>query len=61
MKRSVAVETEEKDSSTETEYLPAHTSRILSDPEIETSSSEAIWSENVERQIRAVTLRSRKS
>ena len=55
MKRSVAVETEENDSSTETESLLAHTPRRMSDPEIETSSSEAVTSEDVERQIRAVT------
>ena len=33
----------------------AHTSQKMSDPEIETSSSEAITFEDVERQIRAVT------
>ena len=41
MKRSVAVE--------------AHTSRSMSGPEIETSPSEAVTSEDVERQIRTVT------
>ena len=55
MKRSVAVETEETDSSTETESLLGHTPGRMSDPEIETSSSEAVTSEDVERQIRAVT------
>ena len=55
MKTSVAVETKENDSSTETESLLAHTPRRMSDPEIETSSSEAVTSEDVERQIRAVT------
>ena len=55
MKRSVAVETEENDTSTETESLLARTPRRMSDPEIETSTSEAGTSEDVERQIRAVT------
>ena len=52
MKRSVAVETEENDSSTETERVLSHTPRRMSDPEIETSPSEAVTSEDVERQIR---------
>ena len=55
MKKSVAVETEQNDSSTETESLLAHTPRKMSDPEIETSSSESVTSEDVERQTRAVT------
>ena len=56
MKRSVAIETEEtEDSSTETESLLGHTPRRMSDPEIETSSSEAVTLEDVEHQIRAVT------
>ena len=55
MKRSLAVETEVTDSNTETESLLAHTPRRMSDPEIETSSSEAVTSEDVERQLRAVT------
>ena len=42
MKRSVAVETEENDSSTETESLLAHTPGRMSDPEIEISSSELL-------------------
>ena len=54
MKRSIAVETEETDSSTETESFLGHTPRRMSDPEIETSSSEAVTSEDVERQGRAV-------
>ena len=54
MKRSVAVETEENDSSTEIESLLAHTPRRMFDPKIETSSCEAITSEDVEHQIRAV-------
>ena len=55
MKRSFAVETEETDSSTETESSLGHTPRRMSDPEIETSSSETVTSGDVERQIRAVT------
>ena len=55
MKKSVAVETKKNDRSTETESLLAHTPRKTLDPEIETSSSEAVTSEDVERQIRAVT------
>ena len=55
MKRSVAVVTEETDVSTETENLLAHTPRRLSDPKVEKSSSEAITSENVERQVGSVT------
>ena len=55
MKRSVAVETKQTDSSAETESLVGHTSRRRPDPKIETSSSEAVTSEDVERQIKAVT------
>ena len=55
MKTSVAVETEGTDSRTETESALAHTPRRMSDPEIETSSSEAVTSGGVQRQIRAVT------
>ena len=55
MTRSVVVQTEENDKSTETESLLAHTPRRMLDPEIETSSSEAVSSEDVEHQIRAVT------
>ena len=55
MKRALAVEIEENDSSIETESLLARTPRRMSDPEIETSPSEAVTSEDVERQIRAVT------
>ena len=54
MKSSVAVETEKNYSSTDAEILPAHTPRRMSDPEIKTSPSEAVTSEDVERQIRAV-------
>ena len=54
MKTSVAVETEETDSSTETESLLRHTPRRMSDPKIETSSSEAVTFEDVECQIRAL-------
>ena len=54
MKKFVAVETEGTESSTETRSLPAHTPRRMSDPEIETSSSEALTSEDVERRIRTV-------
>ena len=55
MKKSVAVETEENDSSTETESLLAHTPGRMSDPKLETLPSETFTSEDVERQIRAVT------
>ena len=51
----IAVETKETDSSTETERLLGHSPRRMSDPEIETSSGETVTSEDVERQIRAVT------
>ena len=55
MRSSVAVEFEENVSSTETESLLAHTPKRMSAPEIETSSSEAVTSEDVEFQIKAVT------
>ena len=55
MKRSAAVQTEENDSSTETESSLAHTPKRMSDPKTEASPSEAVASEDVERQIRAVT------
>ena len=55
MKRSAAVQTEEDDSSTEIEISLSHTPRRMSDPKTEASSSEAVASEDVERQIRAVT------
>ena len=55
MKRSVAVENEETDSCTETESLLGHDPKRMSDPEYETSSGEVVTSEDVERQIRAVT------
>ena len=42
------------DSSIEAEILPAHTPRRMSDPEIKTSPSEAVTSEDVEVQIRAI-------
>ena len=54
MKKCIAVETEENDSSTETENLLSYTPRRTLDLEIETSSSEAVTFEDVERQIRAV-------
>ena len=55
MKRTVAVETEDIDSSTETESWIEHTPRRMSDHEIETSSSVFVTSEEVARQIKAVT------
>ena len=55
MKRSVAVEIEETDSSTETEILLEHTARSISDPAIETTPCEAVTPESVARQISAVT------
>ena len=54
MKRSVAVEIDETDSSTETESLLEHTPRRMSDLENETSPSESVSSEDVARQIKAV-------
>ena len=55
MKRYVAVETEETDSSTETESLTENTPRRMSYHKIETSSSASVRSEEVARQIKAVT------
>ena len=55
MKRSVAVEIDETDSSTETESLLGYTPKRMSNLETETSSSEAVTPEDFERQIRAVT------
>ena len=55
MKRSVAVETEETNSSTETESLLKHTPKRMSDRENATWTSESVTSEDVVRQIRAVT------
>ena len=55
MKKSLAVETEENHRSTEAENWWANTPRRKSDPEIETSPSEAVTFEDVERQIRAIT------
>ena len=55
MRRSVAADTEGTDSSGETEKILPHTPRRLSDPEIEASSSESVTSEDIGRQIRAVT------
>ena len=54
MKRSVAVETEQNHSSTETENLRAHTAKRKSDPNIETSPSGVVTSEDVERHVRDV-------
>ena len=55
MKKSVAVETEETDSSTETENLLEHAPRRMSNPENQTSSSVSVTSEEVARRIKAVT------
>ena len=55
MKRCVEVETEEIDSSTETEILPEHIPRRMSDPKNKTSTSESVTCEDVGHQIRATT------
>ena len=55
MKRSVAVEIEETVSSTETGSLLEHAPRRMSDSEVGTSPIAAVTSEDVERQIGAVT------
>ena len=47
MKKTVAVDTEETDSSTETESLIENTLRRMSDHEVETSPSVSITSEEV--------------
>ena len=54
MKSSVAVATEENDSSTETECLLAHTAKRKLDPKIKSSPSGAVTSEDVERHGRDV-------
>ena len=51
---AVAVETEETGSSTETESLPEHTPRRMSDPEKKILSSVSVTSQEVGRQIKAV-------
>ena len=55
MKRSVAVENEEINSSTETESFLENTPRRMSDPKTETSSSVSVTSEEFARQIKAAT------
>ena len=55
MKRTLVVETDEVDSSTETESLIEITPRRMSDHEVETSSSVSVTSEEVARQIKVVT------
>ena len=55
MKRSAAVETEETDNRTETECLEENTPRKSSDPARETSTSVSVTSEEISRQIKAVT------
>ena len=50
MKRFVAVETEETNSSTETEKLLENTPRTIWDPKAETSPSVSVTSEEVARQ-----------
>ena len=54
MKKAVAIETDEIDSSTETESLITNTPRRLSDHEKETSPSVSFMSEEVARQIKSV-------
>ena len=55
MKRCVAVETKETDSSTETESLLEHTPKRMPDSKKETSPSVSVKSEDIERQINALT------
>ena len=55
MKRAVAVEIDETDSSTETESLIKNTPRKLSDHKVETSPSVSVTSEKFVCQIKAVT------
>ena len=55
MKRTVAVETDDIDSSTETESLIENIPRMMSDHEIEASASVSVTSGEVARQIKAVT------
>ena len=55
MKRSVAVETVEHDSSFGIESLIEYTPRIMSDPGNDPALSVSVTSEDVERQIKAVT------
>ena len=54
-KRLVAVETDEIDTSTETESLMENTPKTMSDYEVETLPSVSGMSEEVARQIKAVT------
>ena len=56
MKKTVAVKTEETDSSTEIESLVVNTPRGMSDHEIETTPSVSVTSEEVTRQFKAVTV-----
>ena len=55
MKRVIAVETEDIDSCTETEILIENAPRRMFDHKMETSPSVSVTSEDVARQIRAVT------
>ena len=55
MKKSVAVETEETNSSTETASLIEKNARTMSHHEIETSTGASVTSEEAARQIKAVT------
>ena len=55
MKKTVSVETEETDSSTETGSSIENTPRKMSDHEMETSPSVSVMSEEVARQVEAVT------
>ena len=55
MKKSIAVETEETDSGTETESLLRNTPRRMSALKTETSPSVSVRSEEVVRQIKALT------
>ena len=55
MKKTLGVETEDIDSGTETESLIDNTRRRMSDHKLDTSRSVSITSEEVARQIKAVT------
>ena len=55
MKRTIGVETDDIDSTTEIERLTENTLRRISNHKIETSPSVSVTSEEVARQIKAVT------
>ena len=55
MKRTIAVEADEIDSSTATESFIENTPKMMSDHKVETSPSVSVTSEEVSRQVKAVT------